>query len=317
MQTLAANETKPNELVPRPVQFVVYASPKSGTTWVQRLLSAHPDIYCGESRPFGRYFNPANPSAPYVTLDAFAEILSEYHLAALPPGVDRTAFTAALSDDLWRQVARTTIAQTGKRLYGEKITPPRGRAAAVLERLSAIDSDLALIHLVRDPRDVVVSGFVQQVGLRQESPSVDEPEEWSAGTDLRRIPDDRFEFMLELWRSTVEAAVEVGARFPNRLTVRYEDLLDRPRDEFKRILERIGASSTPETVAQCVDKASFERLSGGRERGVEDASSFFRKGVAGDWRNWLTRDQAKRAVEVAGVWLQKFGYDLDAAPYKP
>ena len=44
------------------LKFVVVASPKSGTTWVQRLISAHPAMHCGESGSMTRGL-PATPVA--------------------------------------------------------------------------------------------------------------------------------------------------------------------------------------------------------------------------------------------------------------
>ena len=61
------------------VRFVVFASAKSGTEWMQQLLGAHPQVQCAESRAFGDHFDPENPSAVYITLDTYCSILGRYH----------------------------------------------------------------------------------------------------------------------------------------------------------------------------------------------------------------------------------------------
>ena len=66
------------------LKFVVVASPKSGTTWVQRLISAHPAMHCGESRLFGRYYDPSNPTGPHTTIEQTTRHLLR-HLS--PPDV--------------------------------------------------------------------------------------------------------------------------------------------------------------------------------------------------------------------------------------
>ena len=75
----------------------------------------------------------------------------------------------------------------------------------------------------------------------------------------------------------------------NYTEVRYEDLLEKPEREVRRLLAFLGVDSGGEAARRCVDAASFERLSKGRKRGEENPSSFFRKGLAGDWENVFTR----------------------------
>jgi hypothetical protein len=91
--------------------------------------------------------------------------------------------------------------------------------------------------------------------------------------------------------------------------VRYEDLLSRPEEEVRRLLEFLGAGADDETVRRCVNAASFEKLSRGRERGEEDPTSFFRKGVAGDWRNTFTEQDRRVFEEMAGDLLAQLGYE--------
>jgi hypothetical protein len=64
-------------------------------------------------------------------------------------------------------------------------------------------------------------------------------------------------------------------------------------------------------VKQCVSSASFERLSRGRQRGEEDPSSFFRKGIAGDWQNVFTEEDKRVYKEEAGSLLIELGYEDD------
>jgi hypothetical protein len=64
-------------------------------------------------------------------------------------------------------------------------------------------------------------------------------------------------------------------------------------------------------VERCVDSASFEKLSRGRERGEEDPSSFYRKGVAGDWKKYFTEEDRRVFKEEAGELLIRLGYEED------
>jgi hypothetical protein len=91
--------------------------------------------------------------------------------------------------------------------------------------------------------------------------------------------------------------------------VRYEDLLERPNEEVERLLGFLGVDTDERLVEHCVGSASFEKLSRGRERGQEDPSSFYRKGVAGDWKNHFSEEDRRVFKEEAGELLIRLGYE--------
>ncbi|HYZ05733.1 MAG TPA: sulfotransferase domain-containing protein, partial [Rubrobacter sp.] len=59
------------------------------------------------------------------------------------------------------------------------------------------------------------------------------------------------------------------------------------------------------------EAASFEQLSGGRTQGEEASSSFYRKGIAGDWKNHFTEKDRRVFKEEAGELLIQLGYEED------
>jgi len=115
------------------------------------------------------------------------------------------------------------------------------------------------------------------------------------------------------WSARVSRTVEDGPALLGKgyVEVRYEDLLEKPKEEVRRLLEFLGAEASEKTVKMCVNSASFEKLSKGRKRGQEDATSFFRKGVAGDWRNVFTEQDRLLFKKEAGVLLIELGYEKD------
>ena len=60
-----------------------------------------------------------------------------------------------------------------------------------------------------------------------------------------------------------------------------------------------------------MNAASFKKLSKGRTRGQEDPTSFFRKGIAGDWRNVFTEQDKVLFKKEAGDLLIRLGYEKD------
>jgi hypothetical protein len=288
------------------VGYVVFASPKSGTQWIQQLLCSHPHVQCAESRAFGDHFDPRNLSAVNITLDSYVSNLRKYHR---PPDASGQAgdYFRGLTHNLLDTIARTSLDRAGKTLYGEKITPFAGTARAVVERLAEYNPDLRFCHLSRDGRDVVVSALIHQQ-IVQGRAGTTRGRALEAAVAHRRVPHDVLEMFTTLWIETATAGTEAAERFPNYLHLRYEDLLaDTPR-QARRLLEFLGANTGDKIVSNCVEAASFEVMSGGRRRGEEDVTSFVRKGTAGDWRRWFTDEQAARFDETAGPMLDLLSY---------
>jgi hypothetical protein len=94
----------------------------------------------------------------------------------------------------------------------------------------------------------------------------------------------------------------------NYTEVRYENLLERPVEETRRLLDFLDADSSEEAAKRCIESAGFERRSN-RKRGQEDSSSRFRKGVVGDWKNAFTEQDQRIFEEIAGGLLVKLGYE--------
>jgi hypothetical protein len=286
------------------MSYAILGAAKSGTTWMQRLLSAHPQVHCAESRAFGRYFDPKNPTAVHITIDTFVENLRRYYH---PPAGAGDTFYEGMLFSILDAIGTTTLSASGKSIYGEKITPYWGTGAQVLDRLAAYNSALRLVHLVRDPRDVVVSGFVHQANIRigSQHPEADRYRRLLAD---QRIDDELLDSSLALWTDSNRAAASADAHFDHTHLLRYEDLIASPVEQARTLFEFIGADPDAAIVERCTQQTSFRALSGGRNSGEEDRSNFFRKGIAGDWVNWLTETQTQRITEQAGDLMHRFGY---------
>jgi hypothetical protein len=115
------------------------------------------------------------------------------------------------------------------------------------------------------------------------------------------------------WNDFVSRTIRDGPALlgGNYAEVRYEDLLQRPEEEAGRILRFLGADDGGETVRRCVEAASFEAWTEGRQRGQEDSTAFLRKGVAGDWRGVFTERDRQIFKEEAGELLIELGYEED------
>lgn len=124
--------------------------------------------------------------------------------------------------------------------------------------------------------------------------------------------EERLRQMAVRWSRRVSKASRDGHKLFGEgfFQLGYEDLLDRPEANLKEMFELLGARSDAGTVSRCVAKNSFEKLAR-RRSGQEDSSSFFRKGVTGDWRGVFTERDRKIYEDVAGDTLREMGYSLD------
>ncbi len=92
--------------------------------------------------------------------------------------------------------------------------------------------------------------------------------------------------------------------------MKYEDLLFDPEPIMQRLLQKLSVNSDSAVVQSMVSRNSFERMSGGRKPGEEDPNSFFRKGVASDWKNHLSPVEVQTFGSYADPVLKTFGYEL-------
>jgi hypothetical protein len=179
------------------------------------------------------------------------------------------------------------------------------------------------VHVVRDPRDIVVSGYFSHLKThRQEAlgPTVRAHRE-----RLNQLPKaEGLHEEIDLNRHWFEHFMAWNFRQPNVLELRFEELTTDPYNGFLNAFQFVGLLQDPtpswehliraynrsrgqirggrrlppwrlrglppERCLAIVYRNRFEALSGGRRQGSEDTGSHYRKGVAGDWKNHLNSE---------------------------
>lgn len=317
-----------------PVFFVVGRA-KSGTSWLMRILDAHPEILCkGEGRFFGRNFiredleqarkGKIQPSSLYRAILEADYLRAWIEKSVWTRGDDVDEHLTNLTHVAANYFLTQRLANTGKRIVGDK-TP--FLTAGMTDEIGRVYPSAKVIHIFRDGRDAAVSiihhrwNQSKDVGgmydlsleeLRKRDAYRTNPRELvESGDGL--FTNNTIRGVATGWRNQVSRARQDGKTFidDNYIEVKYEDLLENPEREAERLLEFLGASTDEKTVKECIASASFEKWTKGRERGQEDSSSFFRKGVAGDWRNVFTEKDKRIFKEEAGDLLIELGYEKD------
>jgi hypothetical protein len=276
--------------------FFVGGAVKSGTTWLQALLDAHPQVSCtGENH----FVNSLSPTLKKALEDHNRVLLDPRGNTAYAIGRQPTLF----GGDEYRYISTTAAltillrqakAKPGARAIGDKTT----QNVQVFNALMVSFPGSKGVHVLRDPRDGAVSGWHHITRIF--------PAESSSAFPTML---DYVKHYADVWALETGRGVDARARYPARITeLRYEDLVGHPVPTLARIFQFLGVDDGDAVVERCLREASFEKLSGGRARGEERLDSFFRKGVVGDWKIRLGADSLAYLVDKCGDLMRQFGY---------
>lgn len=271
--------------------FFIAATEKSGTTWMQLMLDAHPEIAC---RGEGQFVSKLAVCLGGALNDysSFIEGLNEKVFS------ETDGFPTFDREDLAHLLRTSSGLLLSKYDVDEKITAVGEKTPGnvrYLQALLTLFPHAKFVLMVRDIRDIIVSGHVHL--RRQHGEAGDEP----IANYAKRVAN--------VWVQDVGRAQKFMSNNPDRCTLtHYEKLHSEPHQCMAGILDHLGVNANEESVSACVDAGLFQNLTKGRERGEEDPNSQFRKGIVGDWQDTLSREAKQNIYEEAGDALKALGY---------
>jgi len=168
-----------------------------------------------------------------------------------------------------------------------------------------------VIHLIRDPRDVIVSYFHYSKGL---------PHLFSESVPERMKLPQFIELFLQgrVWPGDIRAhsASYSGQSGSTRYTcIRYEQLLAEPQQEYRRLLEAVGVDFPAQTLGALIEHTSFASMR--RLHQPQTARAGFvesnpvhilRSGTAGQYAQTLRDRTRERIASELGAYLKEYGY---------
>jgi hypothetical protein len=291
------------DLCQLPLAFVVGAQ-RSGTTWVQRLLGAHPLIAAGqESHLFSSYLAPiwnrwweervfragGNRTiglACYLTQDELIEAMRHFAMGVF---------------------AKLRAAKPQAEIFVEK-TPDHALQLPLIEMLFPHS---ALIHVLRDGRDVVASlCSAHRNG-------------WGRGWAPAKVAD-----AARRWVDWVQEIRHQAKFFRRAHEIRFEDLLNHGPACLGRLFDFLKLSLPRSEVQSIYERLSFDACAAGtapetlvlagecRDHTAAEPEGFYRRGQAGAWRFDLTPAEQAIVHDIAGNLLQELGYVPAEAPVR-
>ena len=292
--------------------FLVIGTAKSAGTWIAGLLHSHPEIDCIPPLPRGQAgMDEGHIFDTLYRIDEdggirTGEIMTRSHkgfFADLVPYMHRVSRFKFYDMIKKRYNAHCNRWRTsGKKMLGEKT----GEYVWCLSIIDYFYPGIKKICILRDPKDRIVSWHFSQVRKN-------------------RIPNSPkvSEILIQSFCKRIKLEYESLLNYNGNIHVlTYEDMTNDPYKETKKMLDYLGANSSDEIVNKVVEEGSFKnrtKLNKAendkiRERGEESINSQFRKGIVGDWKNYLTKDQIKyirkELRRLQNKVNKKFGIDI-------
>lgn len=257
---------------------LVVGSARSGTTWLQRLLSQW----------------------PYAATVQETHLFSNY-LRSLPESWRRhegswTGLSHLISEDEfveWMRgfaelcLGRIAEARPGARIVVEK-TPKHGEYAADILRLFP---EALFIHIIRDPRAVVPS-------LRAASGS------WGSSWAPSRLAD-----ACRKWRTDVANARTAATLTKRYVEVRYEAFHADGPGEIMRLFAWLGEPVSREEAESYVAASAFDKVRPTVSAPEEVDAQFYRRGEVDSWRRELSGSDIAIIERLTRKQMAELGYE--------
>ncbi len=166
-------------------------------------------------------------------------------------------------------------------------------------------------HLIRDPRDIVVSGY--HYHLRTGESWVHVPDDRYQGLSYQAFLlglDEHDGLMAEIERSARSTLADMDAwsdSGPAVLELRYEDFVRDEKRAFTDLFRFYGFNDT------AVDRGSriVEQFSRQHGPHAADVDPHVRSGEPGEWRSQFGADHVARFKELTGDLVVRLGYEDD------
>lgn len=280
--------------VASPANVWLASYPKSGNTWMRIALITLRDG--GEAVDLGRMTNNigiflAMRHRLDMALDVDSSDLSAEEIQLLRPKI------YGLIDHQGRETTIWKIHDCWERTTdGDAMFPSEATAAA--------------LYLVRDPRDVAVS-FAHHFDV-----TIDEAIELMADRDYRvAAKKGSCHFHLpqhySSWSGHVTSWLDESGLTPT--LIRYEDMVADFATALRRACAALHWDCSEAAIQAAVAATRFDLLreqeqAGNFPEGLGGVKLFFRRGVAGGWRDTLSPPQAARIERDHGEVMARLGY---------
>jgi len=258
-------------------------SPRSGTTWLQLLLSRSPAVATAiETDLFTQFMRP---------------LVEQWNHDRMTGRL--TGLTKLLSDEEFRGLLRSTSA-----FVFAKIAQSKSSATVILEKTphhvnygrEILDMwpEAHFIHIIRDPRSVAAS-------LRVASKTW--ASQWASAKISRSC---------EGWIADVSNGRQIRSATQNYHEVFYHELISDGPDIVMRLLNKLGVASSLEDCQRYVDECNIRNLKAGKLDNapwdIKTSKVSFGSGTTDSWRAELSAWEIALVEHLAGPLMSELGF---------
>lgn len=292
-------------------KFFIFGHARSGTTLLARLVRLHPDVHCN----WQAHFFTRLPLLSGMLADKKFEAWLTRPSNRWNRGRDLSPVALrAMSDYILERDA----VREGKTVVGDK-SPNVLLGGQAVQELHRIYPDAALIYIVRDGRDTLVSHrfqnfidgsqFLSSGDLKLRDAFARDPEPFLSGKRSVFTPQ-ALNKMATSWAQNVTNTDRLGHQlFGERyFSLRYEDLLTRPYDMLSKVWSFLGVN--PDTLEPRVTQEMAQNPDAEwQNQKAPDLASALKKGRNGSWKQLFSEADKQLFKGAAGDVLVAWGYE--------
>jgi len=244
--------------------------PRSGTTLLEQVLASHPDVEAMEER------------------DTLIAAIRDFFSSGT--GLDRLAVASEAELDRYREAYWTVVREFGHRADAPVFIDKMPLNTVVLPLIAKLFPAAKIVFALRDPRDVVLSGFRRRFSMTRQMHELTTLDSAAAYYDaVMRLAD--------LYRPLLGLSI---------LETRHEDLVAGFDGETRLLCEFLGLDWREEMR----DFAGRARASAiHTPSGAQVARGLSRDGM-GQWRRYEA--QMGQVLPVLAPWVARHGYEVEA-----
>lgn len=262
----------------------IIGSPRSGTTWLQAMIGAHP-LVC-TTIELTLYSNYTAPWINAWNREAANISQGKWHqgLPFLWSENEFYGFLRRFLSEVYEKVAANNPAAT-------HVLDKHPGYSHYLNDIIKLIPNSRFIHMIRDGRDVALSMVAAQQSM---------------GFGTGTIPDSALD-----WAKHVKSA-QKGNCFKDRyFEVRYEDLSVDADETLRGVFDFCGLSINTGDTKAIVEKYRFGNMKNNRFTpavNIKAPDGAYRKGTVGDWRREFKPIQRYAFQKITGGLLIELGY---------
>ena len=283
--------------------------PKSGNTWVRTLIGQ----ILNNNFDNKKIFETSKKIRLYPSKIDFIDLDDDFKNTVLNDDkkkiiFDKTAINWLRSQNIINTNKKFNIFKTHNMLCKLKIQNK-------LHSFTDTKNSIGVIHIVRDPRNVI-SSLVNHFSFKSTDSALKfmMNENQTMGIEDNKVPQ-----FLSSWKNHYNS----WKRFPkNYLLIKYENLIDDPKKEVKKIIEylnnffRINISDN--NLNNVISNSSFENLKNLETKGLFDESAkdkktgkvknFFYLGKENNWKRMLNKNILNKLEKNFQTEMKELGY---------